>query len=245
MSNSRTWVVSHWDMQALVAHEAVPAGDVEGDHHAVARAMWSTSEPTSSTTPIGSWPRMSPGSMNGPSTSYRCRSEPQMPGRGHPDDGVGGMLDRGVGHRVHAHVVVPCQVTAFMDPRSSGDPPRLPGGGGAKPRFGRLRARTYGLIHAPSPPSRVPGRQDPRGTRAIRFGLPARAERGRHHRPDRRLPDAAGRRGRAGPGGGRRRLRRTAPPTSRGPPAPRSMRRRTCAPSSGRCAARATRCGER
>ena len=40
--------------------------------------MWVTSRPTSSTMPIGSWPRMSPSSMNGPNSSYRCRSEPQM-----------------------------------------------------------------------------------------------------------------------------------------------------------------------
>src|SRR5215210_3106580 len=38
-----------------------------------------TSLPTSSTMPIGSWPSTSPSSMNGPMTSYRCRSEPQMP----------------------------------------------------------------------------------------------------------------------------------------------------------------------
>src|SRR3954453_14473411 len=41
--------------------------------------MCSTPEPTASTTPIGSWPRMSPSSRNGPSTSYMCRAEPQMP----------------------------------------------------------------------------------------------------------------------------------------------------------------------
>src|SRR5699024_160388 len=38
-----------------------------------------TADPTSSTTPMGSWPRMSPGFMNGPRTSYRCRSEPHSP----------------------------------------------------------------------------------------------------------------------------------------------------------------------
>jgi hypothetical protein len=38
-----------------------------------------TSAPTSSTIPIGSWPSTEPGSMNGPSTSYRCRSEPHSP----------------------------------------------------------------------------------------------------------------------------------------------------------------------
>src|SRR4051812_8707145 len=37
-----------------------------------------TSLPISSTTPMASWPRMSPGLMNAPSTSYRCRSDPQM-----------------------------------------------------------------------------------------------------------------------------------------------------------------------
>src|SRR4051812_589580 len=41
-------------------------------------AIWVTAEPTSSTTPIASWPRMSPLPMNGPRTSYRCRSEPQI-----------------------------------------------------------------------------------------------------------------------------------------------------------------------
>src|SRR3954468_12140961 len=39
---------------------------------------WSTSGPTSSTTPIGSWPSTSPGFMNGTKPSTRWRSEPQM-----------------------------------------------------------------------------------------------------------------------------------------------------------------------
>ena len=52
-------------------------------------SMWVTSAPTSSTMPIGSWPRMSPGVRYGPSTSYRCRSEPQIAGRGDADDRVG------------------------------------------------------------------------------------------------------------------------------------------------------------
>src|SRR5215207_3525872 len=38
----------------------------------------STFGPTSSTMPIGSWPMMSPGFMNGMNPSYRCRSDPQM-----------------------------------------------------------------------------------------------------------------------------------------------------------------------
>src|SRR5687768_5112488 len=40
--------------------------------------MCSTAGPTSSTMPIGSWPRTSPSSRNGPRTPYRCRSEPQI-----------------------------------------------------------------------------------------------------------------------------------------------------------------------
>src|SRR5215212_10962235 len=38
----------------------------------------STSGPTSSTMPIGSWPMMSPGFMNGMNPSTRWRSDPQM-----------------------------------------------------------------------------------------------------------------------------------------------------------------------
>ena len=38
-----------------------------------------TASPTASTTPIGSWPRMSPSRMNGAITSYKCRSDPHSP----------------------------------------------------------------------------------------------------------------------------------------------------------------------
>jgi hypothetical protein len=38
-----------------------------------------TSEPTSRTMPIGSWPITSPTDMKGAMTSIRWRSEPQMP----------------------------------------------------------------------------------------------------------------------------------------------------------------------
>ena len=56
-------------VELLVAHEAVPARDVERHHDPVAGLDCVTSAPTSSTIPIGSWPRMSPSSMYGPSTS--------------------------------------------------------------------------------------------------------------------------------------------------------------------------------
>ena len=79
MPCSRTWVVSHCDCRPVVAHEAVPAGDVERDHDAVAGrdvgdlgadrlddAHRLVAEDVAVV-------------MNGPSTSYRCRSEPHSP----------------------------------------------------------------------------------------------------------------------------------------------------------------------
>src|SRR5688500_15325671 len=41
-------------------------------------ASFFTFFPTSTTSPMNSWPRMSPGSMNGLKPLYRCRSEPQI-----------------------------------------------------------------------------------------------------------------------------------------------------------------------
>src|SRR3954454_8352046 len=86
-----------------------------------------TSEPTSSTMPIGSCPRMSPSSMYGPSTSYRCRSEPQMP------DEVTRMI-ASVGFSIAGSSTLstrtswfPCQATAFMRGFLSS------GGGGRSP----------------------------------------------------------------------------------------------------------------
>src|SRR4051812_1143808 len=38
----------------------------------------STSDPFSTTSPMNSWPRISPGSIVGTYPSYRCRSEPQI-----------------------------------------------------------------------------------------------------------------------------------------------------------------------
>src|SRR3954452_16869021 len=73
-----------------------------------------TSEPTSSTMPIGSCPRMSPSSMYGPSTSYRCRSEPQIPLEVTRMIASVGSSIAGSGTVSTRTWWLPCQVTAFM-----------------------------------------------------------------------------------------------------------------------------------
>jgi hypothetical protein len=88
--------------------------------------MWVTAEPTSSTTPMGSWPMMSPLSMNGPSTSYRCRSEPQMPVEVIRTIASVGSWIRGSGTSSTLTERFPCHVSAFIGP----------------PFQGRVRSRT-------------------------------------------------------------------------------------------------------
>ena len=95
-----------------------------------------TSEPTSSTMPIGSWPRMSPSFMNGPSTSYRCRSEPQMfvvvirtiASVGSSIVGIGDLVDRYVALAVPGDCL---HLRSFPDARSAlldwGAPTAYPG----------------------------------------------------------------------------------------------------------------------
>jgi hypothetical protein len=90
--------------------------------------MWVTCGPTSSTIPIGSWPMMSPGVMYMPSTSYRCRSEPQM-----AVDVIRTIASvdssiRGSGTVSTETLPVPCQVTALIDVllEPSDVPPAVP-----------------------------------------------------------------------------------------------------------------------
>ena len=78
------------------------------------RAMWLTSGPTSSTMPIGSWPSTSPSCMYGPSTSYRCRSEPQMPLDVIRTIASVDSLSCGSGTHSSRTSRFPCQVTAFI-----------------------------------------------------------------------------------------------------------------------------------
>src|SRR3989440_4347544 len=70
--------------------------------------------PTSSTMPIGSWPRMSPSVMKGPSTSYRCRSDPQMPLDVTRMTMSSGSWMAGSGTCSPRTSRRPCQVTAFI-----------------------------------------------------------------------------------------------------------------------------------
>src|SRR5215210_7837430 len=73
-----------------------------------------TSAPTSSTTPIGSWPRMLPSLMNAPSTSYRCRSDPQMPLEVTRTIASVGSSIAGSGTLSTRTSRFPCQVRAFI-----------------------------------------------------------------------------------------------------------------------------------
>src|SRR5699024_4329068 len=71
--------------------------------------------------PIGSWPMMSPGLMNGPSTSYRCRSEPQIAVEVTRMRASVGCWIVGSGTVSTLTCSVPCQVTALMVPPPGGE----------------------------------------------------------------------------------------------------------------------------
>ena len=73
-----------------------------------------TFEPTSSTTPIGSCPRMSPAFMNAPRVSYRCRSDPQMLVEVIRTMASLGCSIRGSGTSSTDTLRLPCHVTALM-----------------------------------------------------------------------------------------------------------------------------------
>src|SRR3954452_3768488 len=62
--------------------------------------------------PIGSWPRTSPRSMNGPRVSYRCRSDPQMLVLVILTMASVGCSIRGSGTSSTETFRLPCQVTA-------------------------------------------------------------------------------------------------------------------------------------
>ena len=65
-----------------------------------------TSAPTSSTMPIGSWPRMSPGVDERAHDLVEVQVGAADAGRRDLDDRVGRMLEHGIGHRLHAHVAL-------------------------------------------------------------------------------------------------------------------------------------------
>ena len=63
------WVVSHWLWRECSHIQQWPHEMLNGMTTRSPMSRWGTAAPTSSTTPIGSWPTTSPGSMNGASTS--------------------------------------------------------------------------------------------------------------------------------------------------------------------------------
>ncbi len=69
MPYSRTCVVSHCDWKPVPHISQWPQEMLNGTTTRSPGAMSVTSDPTASTIPMGSWPRMSPGSMNAPRTS--------------------------------------------------------------------------------------------------------------------------------------------------------------------------------
>ena len=124
---SRTWVISHWDCRPWVHMKQCPQETLNGITTRSPALMWVTAEPTSSTMPIGSWPMMSPLSMNGVSTSYRCRSEPQIADEVIRTIASVGSWITGSGTSSTLTVRFACQVKAFMRPPLPGPPPRPEG----------------------------------------------------------------------------------------------------------------------
>ena len=66
---SRTCVVSHWAMKPRWHIQQCPHEMLKGTTTRSPTEMWVTSDPTSSTMPMVSWPRMSPFDRKGPSGS--------------------------------------------------------------------------------------------------------------------------------------------------------------------------------
>lgn len=77
-------------------------------------------EPTSTTSPMNSWPRMSPFRIVGMNPSYRCRSDPQMQVEPTFTIASRGLRISGSGTSSTPIVLVPHQVTAFISGLLSG-----------------------------------------------------------------------------------------------------------------------------
>src|SRR6478672_10493818 len=124
---SRTCVVSHCDCKPLVHMKQCPQEMLNVMTTLSPTAMSVTSAPTSCTMPIGSWPSTSPGFMYGPSTSYRCRSDPQIADEVTLMIASVGCSIRGSGTSSTRTSRLPCQVTAFIwspsTPAAQHEPP--------------------------------------------------------------------------------------------------------------------------
>src|SRR3954452_195650 len=79
MPCSRFCVVSHWDCNPCAHIQQVLQEMLNGMTTRSPAFTAVTSEPTSRTIPMGSWPITSPTDMKGAITSIRWRSDPQMP----------------------------------------------------------------------------------------------------------------------------------------------------------------------
>ncbi len=113
-SGDVTWVVSHCDCSPSRHITQWPQEMLNGTTTRSPGLICVTAEPTSCTMPIGSWPRMSPAVMYGPSTSYRCRSEPQIAVEVILTMASVGSWMVGSGTSSTRTSRLPCQVTAFM-----------------------------------------------------------------------------------------------------------------------------------
>lgn len=178
-----------------------------------------TPAPTSTTTPIGSWPSTSPRSMNGPSSSYRWRSDPQIAEDVMRMTASVGSWMTGSGTSSTVTLRVPCQVSAFIvcsDPWVSSHRRRGrrrrhtrltgPGEGASRVRAIRWSGAHRSQCFSAHPDQRRPGRS----RRLRRTDRPSCRCGGRFHRRARldrvvRLSRPAGASGRG------RRQRRTLP----------------------------------
>src|SRR6478735_1685786 len=111
---SRTCVVSHCDCNPFRHMTQCPQEMLKGMTTLSPTAMSVTAAPISCTIPIGSWPRMSPGFMYGPSTSYRCRSDPQIADEVTLMIASVGSSILGSGTSSTRTSRLPCQVTALI-----------------------------------------------------------------------------------------------------------------------------------
>ena len=114
MPCSATWVVSHCAKKPWVHIQQCPQEMLNGTTTRSPGLIWLTCGPTSSTMPIGSCPMMSPGVRYIPSTSYRCRSEPQIAVEAIRTIASVGSWICGSGTVSTDTFCVPCHVSALM-----------------------------------------------------------------------------------------------------------------------------------
>jgi hypothetical protein len=96
---------------ALFAKPAIAAANRKGDNNAAADFKFVTSEPNSMTSPMFSWPRISPLSLSADSRRVDA-GQTRMSRSGYFDDGTSGMMDLGIGTVSTPTSPFPCQQSA-------------------------------------------------------------------------------------------------------------------------------------